>query len=370
MRKIAVLLLTLSSSFIYAQSHYLLIGTYDSPESEGIHVFGFDTANGMVRPVSSFKTSNPSYLTVSPDEQHVYTVQETASKEGLGGKLKALAFHKQTGMLSLLNEQHSWGDHPCHVVSDKSGKWIFAANYGGGSLAKFAVLPDGSLGPASVTRMTGSGPHARQKSSHVHGNTIHPGNEWLITTDLGTDSIHVFSFDPATGKLTKTKKGSVRSAPGSGPRLSVFRPDGRTLYVIEELSGTVAVYDFKNGKLKARQSISTMLPGDTSFAGSAHIQVSPDGRFLYASNRGTANSIAIYSIGKKGNLYLLGHQPAGGIAPRNFSIDPSGKFLLVANQLSNEVVVFNRDMQTGSLSQTSHRINLGKPVCLIFIKHQ
>ncbi len=367
MRKLMTLFLIPVFSILRAQEYYLLVGTYDSPESQGIHVFRFNADNGKTDPVSHFKATNTSFLSVSPDERFVYTVQETASKEGTGGKLLALAFHKQSGTLSLLNEQHSWGDHPCHVETDRTGKWVFVANYSGGSLSRFPVLPDGSVGPATELKQTGSGPHPRQASSHVHGNTISPDNHWLLTTNLGTDKIMVYYLDPIEGTLYIGKHTEVASERGSGPRLSTFHPGGKFFYVIEELSGTIAMYKFKKGKLRRKQRIGTMMDGDTTFAGSADIHVSADGKFLYASNRGTANNIAIFPINKKGKLKLVGHQSTLGLAPRNFTIDPTGKYLLAANQNSNEIVLFERNIETGELKDSGQRIRIGKPVCLKWV---
>lgn len=351
-----------------AQEQYLLVGTYDSPLSEGLYIYRFNSTNGESIPVSHFKTTNPSFLVVSPDEQFVYAVQETSSKDGTGGKLTAFVFHKHTGSVTFLNEQNTWGDNPCHVEMDRTGKWLFVANYSGGNLSVFPVLPDGSIGPASVIKHSGSGPHPRQKTPHVHGNTISTDNKWLITSDLGIDKLVVYPFNGENGKLDTGRKKEVAAAPGSGPRLSTFHPNNNFLYVIEELTGTVSMYKYKSGTLKRKQRIGSMTSGDTTFAGSAHILVSGDGRFLYASNRGTANNIAVYSIDKKGRLSLLGHHSTLGLTPRNFSIDPTGKYLLVANQNSNEIVVFERDMASGGFTDTGNRVKIGKPVCLKWIK--
>ncbi len=367
-----LLLSILSSVFflsVTAQEHYMIVGTYDSPKSEGVYVYKFNTADGSTKEISHIKTSNPSFVAVSPDERFVYAVHETAPKDGKGGEIVAFTFNKQTGMLTLINKQLSRGDHPCHVEVDKTGKWVFASNYSSGTLSVLPVNADGGLGTAETIQHTGTGKHPqRQKGPHVHGAIISADNDRLFVTDLGIDKVFLYSFDAASGKLSPSAQPFIQSVPGSGPRLFTFHPNNKFAYVIEELSGTVSIYNYKKGKLAAKQRISSMPAGDTSFAGSADIHVSPDGKFLYASNRADANTMAIYRIKNKGGkLVLIGHQSTLGKSPRNFSIDPSGKFLLCENQNSDEIVVFKRDVNTGLLSDSGKRIAVGKPVCIKWV---
>lgn len=351
------------------QEHYLIVGTYDSPKSDGIYVYKFNSADGSAKEVSHIKTPNPSFLAVSPDEKFVYAVHETAPQDGKGGDVAAFTFNKETGTLTLINRQLSGGDHPCHVEIDKTGKWLFASNYSSGTLSILPINPDGSLGKANTIQHSGSGKHPqRQKGPHAHGAIISKDNRQLFVTDLGIDKVMIYSFNASTGALISSEQPFVQSEPGSGPRLLTFHPKKKMAYVIEELSGTVSVYKYRKNKLRLLQRISSMPAGDTSFAGSADIHVSPGGRFLYASNRGNANTIAIFRVNKKaGTLTLLGHQPTLGKTPRNFSIDPSGKFLLCENQNSDEIVVFNRDPTTGLLSDSGKRIAVGKPVCIKWV---
>ncbi|MDZ4795524.1 MAG: lactonase family protein [Bacteroidota bacterium] len=349
-----------------AQEQYMIVGTYDSPKSEGVYVYKFNSANGSAQQISHVKNPNPSFVSFSPDGQFVFAVHETAPQDGKGGDIAAFRFNKETGTLHFINRQLSGGDHPCHVETDKTGRWLFASNYSSGSLSVLPINKDGSLGKATTIQHTGSGKNQqRQKGPHAHGAIISADNSQLFVTDLGIDKVMLYDFDAATGTLTPSKQPFVQSVPGSGPRLLTFHPNNKFAYVIEELTGTVSVYQYKKRRLQVRERISTMQQNDTSFAGSADIRVSPDGKFLYASNRGDVNNIAIYSIHKKkGTLTLLGHQSTLGKTPRNFSIDPSGKFLLCENQHSDEIVVFNRDVQTGLLSDTGKRIAVGKPVCI------
>jgi len=360
--------LVLSSCFLSAaaQEQYMIVGTYDSPKSEGVYVYRFNSQDGTAREISHVKTSNPSFVAVSPDGRFVYAVHETAPQDGKGGEIAAFTFNKQNGTLTLINKQPSGGDHPCHVEVDKTGKWLFVSNYSSGSLSVLPISADGSLGTPVIIQHSGSGKHPqRQKGPHTHGSIISADNRWLFVTDLGIDKVLIYSFDAVTGKLSPAEQPFAASEPGSGPRLFTFHPNNKWAYLIEELTGTVVVFKYKKGTLEVKQRISSMPAGDTSFAGSADIHVSPDGNFLYASNRGDANSIAIYSVSKNdGTLSLIGHQSTLGKTPRNFSLDLSGKFLLAENQNSDEIVVFKRDVETGLLADSGKRISIGKPVCI------
>ena len=355
-----------------AQEHYMIVGTYDSPKSEGVYVYKFNSADGSAKEISHVKTSNPSFVTFSPNGKFVYAVHETAPQDGKGGDIAAFTFNKETGTLTFINRQLSGGDHPCHVETDKTGKWLFASNYSSGSLSVLPINTDGSLGMATTIQHTGSGKNLqRQKGPHTHGAIISDNNRYLFVTDLGIDKVMIYSFDATTGKLTPAEQPFVKSVSGSGPRLFTFHPNNKFAYVIEELTGTVSMYKYKKGRLNGKERISTMRQNDTLFAGSADIHLSPDGKFLYASNRGDVNTIAIFSINKKdGRLTLTGHQSTLGKTPRNFSIDPSGKFLLCENQNSDEIVIFNRDANTGLLSDSGKRIAVGKPVCIKWMPGQ
>lgn len=346
----------------------MIVGTYESPLNEGIHVYRFNSSNGTVRPVSSIRSSNPSFLTLRADHQVLFAVFETAPKDGKGGSIASYAFNRQTGELRLISKELSGGDHPCHVETDKTGRWVFASNYSSGTISVLHADSAGQLGMASSIRHTGSGPDSiRQKSPHVHGSLMSDDNRFLLVTDLGIDQLKIYSFDDKSGTLRPARSPFYKATAGAGPRQICFHPNGFYAYLVEELSGSVVFFKYRNGKLKPRQRISTLPEGDKRFPGSADIHVSPDGRFLYASNRGEINNIAIYRISGKGRLQLLGHQPTLGKVPRYFSIDPSGNYLLCGNQNSDEIVVFKRDQQSGLLSDTGQRIALGKPVCIRWV---
>ncbi|MBK8521091.1 MAG: lactonase family protein [Ferruginibacter sp.] len=355
------------------QQHYLLTGTYTSGKSEGIYVYQFNSDVGTAKAVSSVKISNPSFVAISPNDRFVYSVEENAGNKGNGGSITAFSFDKTTGILTFINRQSSAGDHPCYVSVDKTGKWVAAGNYTSGSLSILPVMGDGSIGEArTIIKHAGSGFNtARQASPHVHGTFFSPDNRFLLVPDLGIDKVMIYAFDETTGILTAAKQSFAESGPGTGPRHISFHPSNKYAYLLQELSGTVTVFTYKKGKLRKRQAISSMPAGDTSFAGSADIHVSPDGKFLYASNRAASNTIAIFSINQKnGQLSPAGHQSTLGKTPRNFNFDPTGNFLLVANQNSDQVVIFKINKETGQLTDTGNRIEVGKPVCLKWISVQ
>lgn len=362
----------LSFSATAQKEPYLLIGTYTSGKSEGIYVYRFNSATGAATPVSSVKTSNPSFLAVSPDDKYVYAVNENADSTmyTTGGSIAAFSFDKQSGNLSFINKQWSGGKHPCYVTTDKKGKWVIAGNYSSGSLALLPVRKDGGVDSArQVIEHEGSSVNDdRQQGPHVHATVLSDDNKYLFVPDLGIDKIMIYSFDAKAGSLSPAAVPYEMTEPGAGPRHFDFHPNNKFAYLIEEMTGSVSAYGYAKGRLTLVQNVSA-LPGDFSGAiGSADIHVSPDGKFLYASNRGESNTIAIFSINQKnGMLAPVSHQSTLGKTPRNFNFDPSGNFLLVANQNSDEIVVFKRDKTTGLLTDTGHRISVSKPVCIKWI---
>jgi 6-phosphogluconolactonase len=362
-------LLLLIMKFTAAQDNFLLIGTYNSAKSEGIYVYRFNSKDGSVQESGNIKTSNPSFLAISPDHRFAYAVNENADSTGKGGGLTSFSFNNQTGKLTLLNQQSSMGNNPCFIDVHPSGKWLAAGNYSTGNLVIYSLSADGSIGKISDTiQHKGHGINkARQEGPHVHA-TVFTSDNKLIVTDLGIDKVLVYPFDKEKGTLDRKNVYPVFGAPGYGPRHISLSPNNKFLYLMNELSSMVSVFRYNGGKLKPLQKETTIPDGYSGPAGSADIHVSPDGKFLYASNRAESNSIAIFSINRKtGKLKKIGHQATLGKTPRNFNFDPSGNYLLVANQNSDEIVIFRRDKKTGLLTDTGKRITVGKPVCIKWI---
>lgn len=371
MKSALTLLTTFFSLLAAAQEHYLIIGTYDSPKSEGIYVYKFSSTDGSATQVSHIKTSNPSYLAVSPDQRFVYAVNENADSTGRGGGVSSFSFNKKNGTLSFLSSQSSEGNHPCYVTVDKTGKWVIAGNYSSGNFSVLPVSKSGILSKAKqVVQHSGSGPDSsRQRSPHVHAVYLRNGISELFVPDLGIDKIMTYRFDSKTGHVTPTKMKFAEAPPGTGPRHIDFHPNGKFAYVMQELNASVTVFrNLGGGYLAEMQSLSALPPYYRGPMSGADIHVSPDGKFLYCSNRDNANDIAIFSIDQAtGKIALLANVPVLGSKPRHFNFDPTGRFLLVGNQNTDEVVIFKRDIQTGMLTDSGNRISIGKPVCFKWI---
>jgi 6-phosphogluconolactonase len=270
-----------------------------------------------------------------------------------------------------LNQQDSGGSGPCHISADATGKCLLVANYGSGSVAELPIHADGRLGEATtVRRHAGSGANPqRQAGPHAHFILPSPDNRFTLDCDLGLDKIFINHLDANAGKLTAGEPPFAVAAPGSGPRHLVFSPDGRFVYVINEMGGTITVFSYAtaNAAMTEVQTIST-LPKDFSGKNTAaEIAVHPNGKFLYASNRGH-DSIAVFAVNQQtGQLTFVEHQPTLGHTPRHFAIDPTGRWLLAENQTSSSVVVFAIDRDTGKLKPTGQTVELGSPVCAVFV---
>lgn len=362
--------------FVFSQptnEFYLIAGTYTTAKSEGLYVYKFNTLTGENKLISTTKTSNPSFLTISPNEKFVYAVNEDADTTPLTitGHVSSFSFNKKNGTLTFINKQESGGKHPCYVSIDKSGKWIFAGNYSSGTVSVLPVNANGSLDIATQTiKHEGSSVvQGRQDEAHVHATVLSKDNKTLYVPDLGIDKLMLYRFNTKTGKLSDHPMSFITTEPGAGPRHFDIHPKGKFAYLMEELTGSVSVFSvLKDGGLYLLQNISALPRDFLGTIGSADIHVSPDGKFLYASNRGESNSIGIFKINQQtGMLAWVGYQSTLGKAPRNFNFDPIGNFLLVANQRSDEIVIFKRDKETGLLTDTGKRISIPNPVCIKWI---
>jgi 6-phosphogluconolactonase len=349
------------------------VGTYTTGKrSEGVYLYDLDLSTGEVRHVATTSgVVDPSFLTIASNRRYLYAVNEVEEFDGKkSGAVSAFAIDRRTGSLRLLNQQASMGGAPCYVILDQTGKFVLVANYVGGNVSVLPVRNDGSLGEATdLKQNSGKSINTeRQEAPHAHCVELDRTNRFAYVCDLGTDKIMIFRFDPKRGKLTPGRTSSVELKPGAGPRHLTFHPGGRYAYVINELHATVTVlvHDQTHGNLKEVQTVATLPQNFTGANTSADIHVSPDGRFLYCSNRGH-DSIAAFKINpRNGELTFIAHESTGGKTPRNFAVDPTGAFLLVANQNSDNIVSFRRNRRTGELSATGHTAEVPAPVCLKF----
>ena len=361
----------LFSVLVSAHDFFLFVGTYTSGGSKGIYVYHYNSKTGKTDWVSNTDSSaNPSFLTIAPNGKFVYAVNEVSRKQA--GLISAYAFDPSTGKLKFINQTSSGSENPCHISISKNGKWLLTANYSGGSLAALPVNIDGSIAAFTqhiVHEGKGTNP-ARQERAHVHSVFLSPDEKYLLTPDLGTDKVNIYQFNQhAKQPLTAAAQPFIAIEPGSGPRHLDFSPNGKYVYVTEEMSGMVSVHRYKNGTTQFVQRIATHPSDYQGQPGNADIHISADGKFLYASNRGKENNIAIFSVdASTGKLAALGYESTRGEGPRNFTIDPSGNFLLVANQLTSNVEIFHRDAKTGLLKHTGNSLKIPNPVCLKFLK--
>lgn len=359
----------LSLSLLAQKNYYMLVGTYTKGKSEGVYVYDFNSGTGEAKMVSVAKTSNPSYVAVAPGQKYVYAVNEN-NNHGNGGAVTAFSFDKNSGSLRQLNEEPSGGDDPCYISIDKTGRWAVIANYSSGTVSVLPVNRDGKLGnPQTVIHDEGHGTNPqRQEGPHAHMALFSPDNHYVLTTDLGTDKIMTYAFDEASGKLKALATPFVKLPDGTGPRHMAFHPNGKWLYLAQEMGGTVTAFNYAAGKLKPFQTITTLPKDFKQTFTAADIHVSPDGKYLYASTRDMANIITIYKIDpSSGHLTMVGTQSTIGKTPRNFNFDPSGNYLLVANQNTDDIIVFKINHQTGLLTNTGKRIAVGSPVCIKWI---
>lgn len=361
----------------------LLVGTYTGSGSDGLYVYRFDTDSGRVSPVSSAKAENPSYLVASRDGRHVYAVNELPGDAGpasVRGGVSAFDFDAKTGALKFVNRVSAQGNDPCYLSLSPDGRYLVVANYSvasdpGGSFSVFPVEATGALGAAVLNvHHEGTGPvNGRQDGAHVHSTVFSPDGKYLFVQDLGADKLYSYRYTPdgSRGLIGPTESRYTLAKAGSGPRHLVFGANGRFAYVTNELNASVDVYRYDDGRLAHVETVPMTAPGFAGKVGGGALHLSPDGRFLYATNRGDANDIVIYAVNAAdGKLTLVGRQSSLGKTPREFAIDPSGKWLIVGNQDSDSMFVFRRDIASGRLEPNPARIRIDKPVDFKFVPVQ
>lgn len=364
LKKLSLLTLFCYGSLLaLAQNHKLIVGTYTKGTSEGIYVYDFDSKTADTKQLGVIKNiANPSYVALSKNNDAIYSVSEI----GANSAAAAFKFNPKTNEGTLINKEGTKGADPCFILTD--GKHVFTANYSGGSISVYGIKADGSLTPVKqLVQHTGKGPDKRQTSAHVHQTLFSPDGKYVISTDLGEDKIYVYNYQ-ANAEKPLTLKHSISTNPGSGPRHITFSPNGKFAYLAHEFNGKISVFGYNDGDLKLLQEIGTAASDFTGRIDAADIHISADGKFLYESNRGDANNISVFAVQKDGKLKHIETVSTLGKGPRNFSIDPSGNYLLVGHQYSNDIIIFQRNTKTGKLTDSKKRIAVGSPVCLIFGK--
>lgn len=340
----------------------LFVGSYTNKlPDKGIKVYDFDSKTGETQLLSEVDSLiNSSFLRLSHNGKFLYSVLE--SQMEYNGKVAAFSIDSINGKIALLNTQDCGGRNPVHLELNKSDSHIVVSNYTDPGLSLFEIDSDGRLSsPAQTLTFQGSSIiEGRQEQAHIHASFFSPNDQYLFSQDLGSDKIHKSKVDYASGLLTKD--GSIEVEPGNGPRHFEFHPNGKFAYGISELSGKVSYFKYSSNNL-AFQEDHLAYSKTQSIYRSADIHISQDGLFLYVSNRGPEeNTIAIFEINQDtGKLELIGHEPTYGDHPRNFAIDPSDNYLLVANQFSDKVTIFKRNKDTGKLTKIPEEIATEKP---------
>jgi 6-phosphogluconolactonase len=360
-------------SFGAAQQELMFAGTNTGGKSssKGIYAYRWDRTTGTLSPLGQAETASPAYMAVGHSRRYLYAANEISNYMGAKtGSVSAFSLDRATGNLTLKNVVSSGGAGPCCIEIDHTEKCVFVADGAGGSLASYRALPAGGLSdPVSNIHFTGHSVNPkRQMAPWTHCTTVSPDNRYLLVNDLGLDRITTYRFDPSTALLTPNAAPPYEAVPGAGPRSFTFHPNGRWAYSANEMGNTIdtLVWDSERGTLTRTQNISTVPAEFTGQNATATVRVDAAGRFLYASNRG-ANTIAVFAINATdGSLRLMQQISCGGKTPRYFALDPSNRWLLVANQDSAGIVVLARDPGTGRLTSTSSQYALDFPMFLIF----
>ena len=374
------------------------VGTFSSPlrdmlptqvdlppgNGRGIHLFQVDRRSGAMSAAGIYEMgTSPSCLAINASGSTLYSANETDRVgENKEGTVSAFAIDRSDGHLTLRNTVSAGGAGPTYISIHPSGRFLFVANYFGGSVAVLPILSDGRLGDATdirndagklgPTKATNAPPGSFAFSGHdrTHSHMIQadPTGRFVLHVDLGLDQIFVWKFDENKGVLTPNDPFSVSLPAGDGPRHFHFHPNGRWFYSIQEEGSTIVLFDYDTatGQLASRQTISTLPPG---FAGSnfcSEILVSSDGKFVYAGNR-LHDSIGIFAVGPNGDLTFLEEEWTRGNYPRSFSFDPTGRFLTCCNQRADNVAIFEVNRTTGSLKFTGHYAPVGNPSCVVFL---
>lgn len=344
--------------------HNLIIGTYTNAcVSDGMYVYDFNTDTGDAELKASTKNIiNPSYLSFSADKKFVYSVNEN----GNDSQVSAFHFYSDSGNLQFLNSKSSEGNDPCYIINDD--KYVMAANYSGGNITIFNKNQDGTIGKFKqiVNHQVKKDDEAKPEWSHMHMLQVTADKKHIIASDLGKDFLYIYNYNPDKEKDVLELAYFIKVKKGSGPRHFTFSHDGKFLYLLNELDGSLLTFKITDGEPELLQETTIVERKFKGKTAAADIHISADDKFLYATNRGEANTISCFEIKPNGKLKLIQTTSTLGKGPRNFTFDPSGKFLLVAHQYTNEVVIFTIDKATGLLTDSGKRIALCSPVCLVF----
>ena len=352
----------------FADDPLIFVSSFGAGANGAIQAYRLELTTGKLNPVHrTVNVEHPFFIVLSPNQKYLYSIHAKSFGGSEPEQVAAYALEGRSGRMKLLNRQSTRGTASCYLDVDATGKTVLVANYTTGNVASFSVREDGSLGEAvSFFQHAGSSiDPVRQKGPNAHCIVVSPDNRYAFAADLGIDQVMSYRLDAATATLSPNQPPFVKTPAGAGPRHLTFHPDGKHVYVINELKNSVTMfdYDINSGVMTERQTIST-LPSD--FTGTSHcadLKITPDGRFLYGTNRGH-HSIAAYRIGSDGRLTLIGIEPSLGDGPQNLLIAGNGTLLLCANMPGNNVAVFRIDGHTGVLKSVGDPVGITSPSCI------
>ena len=350
------------------KSYEFLVGTYTDSPVEGINHLSFSPSENLltVETVAA-GIANPSFVLASKDGKRVFSLEEESGVPG--GQILTFDRNPEDNSLTLIDQKESGGDHPCHISLSPNEDFVILGNYTGGSLSVFKVSPDGKLQHAQTIKHRGKSINPeRQEKPHVHSTTFDPEGKRVLVADLGTDKIYVYAFDPTKAEPLALS-GEFQMTPGDGPRHLAFSEDGKEVLIVAEMAAVLDVHSYENGILSPKQRLSLLSEGFEGKVGAAEIHLSPDGKQVYVSNRGDANTLSVFGRNALGKYVLVQNISSGGQMPRNFNLTGDGKYLLAAHQASNDIVIFERDSITGKLTQTLWKAELHKPVYLFRLEN-
>ncbi|MBD8080846.1 lactonase family protein [Chryseobacterium caseinilyticum] len=361
MKALSLLLAIFLCSNLCGQNTFVFLGSFNwEKEKEGLFVYELDTVKGNLSKVTAVKNvKNPSFLTLSADGKYVFAC--TDSKTENGGSVSSFKFNPKNKSLSFINSQKSGGENPVYLTAHNNGKWLVNGNYTEGSVSVYPVSEDGKIQPfvQNFQFSEGSVIKKRQDRAHIHSTVFSPDFNYIFLPDLGADKIRCYQFNKEKDEpLESCQQPFIKTVAGSGPRHFAFHPNGNFAYVIEEMGGAVSTFQYKDGELKNIQRIFTHSEKLKADFESSDIHISPDGKFLYASNRGAENNIAIFAVENDGTLKTVGYHSTKGKHPRVFGMDETGKFVIVANTGTGRVVVFRRNSETGMLKKVGRKIKI------------